>query len=137
MSTNEKTPLSHKRNRVMARMMLMTICAKLIRTIENSVVPPCCIACCVLYLFRLQLPLHYMLNPTSACGPQFAKSRGIMSRASTDFWSDFRGRIYLRGFRGRTFFRWKHVSVRTSTDFFGLCGLGEGITDLTGVVRTW
>ena len=38
-----------------------------------------------------------------------------MSRASTDFWSDFRGRIYFRGFRGRTFFRGKHFSVRTST----------------------
>ena len=38
-----------------------------------------------------------------------------MSRASTDIWSDFRGRIYFRGFRGRTFFRRKHFSVRTST----------------------
>ena len=42
-------------------------------------------------------------------------TRGIMSRASTDFWSDFWGRIYFRGFRGRTFFRGKHFSVRTST----------------------
>ena len=66
-----------------------------------------------------------------------------MSRASTDFWSDFRGRIYFRGFLGRTFFRGKHFSVRT-TDFVGLYRLGEASTDLVGgntdllrVVQTW
>ena len=64
-------------------------------------------------------------------------SRGIVSRASTDFWSDFRGRIHFRGFLRRTCFRGKHFSVRTSTDFVGLYGLGGGSTDLTEVVRTW
>ena len=60
-----------------------------------------------------------------------AYPRGIMSRASTDFWSDFRGRIYFRGFRGRTFFRGKHFYVRTSKDFVELYGLGGGSTDNT------
>ena len=59
-----------------------------------------------------------------------------MSRASADFWSDFWGRLYFRGFRGRTFFRGKYFSVRTSTDFMGLYGLGWGSTYLAGVART-
>ena len=60
-----------------------------------------------------------------------------MPKASTDLWGGFRGGIYFRDFCGRTFFRGKHFSVRTSMDFVGLYGLSGGSTDLVGVVRTW
>ena len=61
---------------------------------------------------------------------RFLLPRGIMFRASTDFWGDFRGRIYFRGYRGRTFSEGNIlvcVLVRTLW----------GCTDLMGVVRTW
>ena len=51
---------------------------RLFRTIEDSAVHKCCISCWVFRWFHLQLPLHNMLNPTSACEPQFAESTSAL-----------------------------------------------------------
>ena len=68
-------------------------------------------------------------KPLKVTISKLSLSRVIMSRASADFWGDFRG-IFIFGVFGGVLFYGMGLGV------VGLYGLGEGSTDLVGIVRT-